>query len=69
MIGLLRNWRARLIDPFLVTAGILLIAEHWDHFDIGDLVLLALMALGFALRLAGRLSAGGANHGLASQAD
>lgn len=66
---LLRTWRARLIDPFLVTATILLILEHWDHFDIGDIVLLALMALGFALRLPGRLFASGASRGFAPQAD
>lgn len=66
---LLRTWRARLIDPFLVTAAILLITEHWDHFDNSDVVLLALMALGFAFRLAGRLFAGGASRGFAPQAD
>lgn len=69
MIALLRTWRARLIDPFLVTATILLIVEHWDHFDIGDIVLLALIALDFALRLPGRLSAGRANRRFAPQAD
>ena len=63
-----RGWRDRLIDPFLATAAVLLIADHWDQFDVGDFVLLALMALGFALRLPGLRPAGGASRGFAPHA-
>jgi hypothetical protein len=37
------RWAHQLIPAFLVSASVLLVVEHWPHFETSDFVILALM--------------------------
>lgn len=53
-----RHWREslnHLIHPFLVAASVLLIADHWRHFDAGDFILLVMMSLALCFRIRAKM--------------
>jgi hypothetical protein len=68
MSELSQNWRDCLIHPGLMIAATLLIAHYWNHFDISDFVVLALTALGVAIRLGRHASANNKSCGFMQQA-